>query len=462
MSDEQNTPRQDRIGTPLEKKLEDIIPPFQHFTHDQTTGSILLILCTFAALIIANSGLERVYESLLLTETGLVFGDWSLTMNLRHWINDGLMSLFFFVLGLEIKRELLVGELRGARRALPMIAAALGGMLVPALVYTAFNAGTPLIHGWGIPMATDTAFAVGVLVLLRRHIPEGLTAFLTALAIIDDLGAILVIAVFYTESINPLFLAAAALLLVLLIAMNVTGIRRPGIYLLIGALVWLAMLGSGIHATVAGVLVALTVPARPKRGAGWFVNQTHELADEFDRMEHQRDRPLLGENEQHAVAERVQDSVEMATTPLQRWERNLETPVALLVMPVFALANAGIPVSLPAVTGMWSDPLALGIAVALVFGKFTGITSMTWLSLRLGLGELSEGVRMRHIAGIGLLGGMGFTMSIFISNLGFSSEPGTLITAKMAILLASLVAGMAGFLWLRFQGVIRGGVHHAK
>jgi NhaA family Na+:H+ antiporter len=441
-----------RIGTPLEKKLEDIIPPFQRFTHDQTTGSILLIICTLTALLIANSTLARGYESLLLTETGLVFGDWSLTMNLRHWINEGLMSLFFFVLGLEIKRELLVGELKGARRSLPMIAAALGGMLVPALIYAAFTAGTPLIHGWGIPMATDTAFAVGVLVLLRRHIPAGLTAFLTALAIIDDLGAILVIAVFYTKTLNLSFLAAAALLLLLLIVLNLVGIRRPGVYFLIGGLVWLAMLGSGIHATVAGVLVALTVPARPKRSPEWFVNQTHELADEFENLERKSVKPLLGEVAQHAVAERVQDTVEMATTPLQRWERYLESPVALLVMPVFALVNAGIPVDVQAFAGLWSDHLALGIVLGLVLGKGVGITFMTWLSLRLGLGQLSEGVHMRHIAGIGLLGGMGFTMSIFITNLGFTSEPATLVTAKTAILFASLIAGLSGFLWLRLLG----------
>jgi NhaA family Na+:H+ antiporter len=455
MSNRQKSGTRDRIGTPLEKKLEDIIPPFQRFTHDQTAGSILLILCTLAALLIANSPLNSSYEALLETETGLVFGDWSLTMSLRHWINEGLMSLFFFVLGLEIKRELLVGELKGASRSLPMIAAAAGGMLVPALLFSAFTAGTPHIHGWGIPMATDTAFAVGVLALLRRHIPAALTAFLTALAIIDDLGAILVIAVFYTTTIDTAFLAAAALLLALLIVMNIIGIRSPGVYFLIGGLVWLCMLGSGVHATVAGVLVALTVPARPKRGPAWFVSQTHELADEFAHMERRSVKPLLGEEAQHAVAERVQDTVEKATTPLQRWERYLESPVALLVMPVFALANAGIPVSLQAVTGMWTEPLALGIVLGLVLGKAAGITFMTWLSLKLGLGQLSGDMQMRHIAGIGLLGGMGFTMSIFISNLGFTSEPATLVTAKMAILVASLIAGIAGFLWLRFQGKIQ-------
>jgi NhaA family Na+:H+ antiporter len=451
MSSKDQTDKGDRIGTPLEKKLEEIIPPFQRFTHDQTTGSVLLIICTTAALLLANSSLDRGYESLLHIEIGLVLGDWSLSMSLRHWINEGLMSLFFFMLGLEIKRELLVGELRGASRSLPMIAAALGGMLVPALFYTAFTAGTPLVHGWGIPMATDTAFAVGVLALLRKHIPAGLTTFLTALAIIDDLGAILVIAMFYTDTINLFFLAAAVVLLIFLIVLNAAGMRRPSVYFLIGGLVWLAMLGSGVHATVAGVLVALTVPARPKRGPDWFVNRTHELADEFASIEAKSVRPLLGEEAQHAVAERVQDTVEKATTPLQRWERYLETPVALLVMPIFALANAGIPIQAQSLSGLWSEPLAMGIMLGLVFGKAIGITFMTWLSLRLGLGQLSEGVHMRHIAGIGLLGGMGFTMSIFITNLGFESEPVTLITAKTSILFASLVAGVAGFLWLRLQ-----------
>ena len=440
------------MGTPLERKLEKIIPPFQRFTHDQATGSILLIICTLTALLVANSSYEHGYESLLLTKSGLVFGDWSLAMSLHHWINEGLMSLFFFVLGLEIKRELLVGELQGPRQSIPMIAAALGGMFMPALIFTAFTAGTSLVHGWGIPMATDTAFAVGVLALLHRRIPTGLTAFLTALAIIDDLGAILVIAVFYTKTINLPFLAAAALLLLLLIILNAAGMRRPGVYFLIGGLVWLAMLGSGVHATVAGILVALTVPARPKRSPGWFVRRTHRLANEFETMERKSDKPLLGEDAQHAVAESIQDTVEKATTPLKRWERYLERPVALVVMPVFALANAGIPIDVQALPGLWSDPLTLGIVIGLLLGKVSGITFMTWLSVRTGLGQLSAGVQMRHIAGIGLLGGMGFTMSIFIASLGFTTEPGTLVAAKTAILLASLLAGISGFLWLRFQG----------
>jgi NhaA family Na+:H+ antiporter len=439
-------------GTPLERKLEKIMPPFQRFIHDQVTGSVLLIICTIAALLVANSTLRHGYEALLLTKIGLVVGDWSLEMSLHQWINEGLMSLFFFVLGLEIKRELLVGELQSPRQSVPMIAAAFGGMLMPALIFAAFTAGSPVLHGWGIPMATDTAFAVGVLALLQRHIPAGLTAFLTALAIIDDLGAILVIAVFYTARIHMPLLAAAALLLLLLVSMNAGGIRRPVAYILIGGLVWLAMLGSGMHATVAGILVALTVPARPKRGPGWFVRRAHRLTHEFETMERQSDKPLLGEEEQHRVAESLQATVEKATTPLRRWERYLERPVALLVMPLFALANAGIPVDSQTLASLGSNPLTPAIVLGLLFGKVLGITLLTWLSLRFGLGQLASGIGMRHIAGIGLLGGMGFTMSIFIANLGFDTAPTTLVAAKTAILLASLLAGISGYLWLRFRG----------
>jgi NhaA family Na+:H+ antiporter len=440
------------IGTPLERKLEEIIPPFKRFTHDQATGSGLLMICTITALLVANSTFSDDYESLLHTSVGLVVGDWSLAMPVHHWINEGLMSLFFFVLGLEIKRELLVGELKSPRQSVPMIAAAFGGMLMPALIFAAFTAGTPVMRGWGIPMATDTAFAVGVLALLRRHIPSGLIAFLTALAIIDDLGAILVIAVFYTAGINLPLLTAAALLLLLLVVLNAAGVRRPLAYFLIGGLIWLAMLGSGVHATVAGILVALTVPARPKRGPGWFVWRARRLANEFESMERQSDKPLLGEEEQHLVAESLRSTAEKATTPLRRWERYLERPVALVVLPVFALANAGIPVDLQALANLASIPLMPAIVLGLLLGKVLGITFMTWISLRLGVGQLARGVSMRHIAGIGLLGGMGFTMSIFIANLGFDSAPETLVEAKTAILLASLLAGISGFLWLRFRG----------
>lgn len=434
---------------PLEAGLERVISPFQEFIRDQTTGSILLILCTIIALGLANSPFADSYESLVEMHVGFVLGDWSMTMSVRHWINDGLMSLFFFVLGLEIKREILVGELNDPQQSFPIIMAAIGGMLAPALIYYMFNTGLASVHGWGIPMATDTAFAVGILALLGRRIPIALITFLTALAIIDDLGAILVIGIFYTETINLPYLSSAGLFLFILAGCNIAGFRRPVIYIIGGGIVWLAMLGSGVHATVAGILVALTVPARPKRNSDWFVRRTRKLINEFENKEQESANSILSDVEQHAVVERVQDSAEKASTPLRRWERALETPVALLVMPIFALANAGIVVNVNSFSAIWTDPLALGIILGLVAGKSIGITVFAWFALKLNFGRLSQGVSMRHIIGIGLLGGMGFTMSIFIAGLGFANDPEALLAAKTAILLASLVAGVSGYLWLR-------------
>jgi NhaA family Na+:H+ antiporter len=447
-------PEIDSARTPLERGVERVISPLQAFIRDQTTASVLLVLCTLIALAVANSPLAQHYEALIGTKAGLVFGDWTLRMSLQHWVNEGLMSLFFFVLGLEIKREILVGELKDARQSLPVIAAAMGGMLIPASIYYVINTANGAVHGWGIPMATDTAFAVGVLALLRRHIPPTLTIFLTALAIIDDLGAILVIAVFYTENLSMSHLGAAAALLAILAVLNAAGTRRPVVYITGGGLVWFAMLGSGVHATVAGVLVAMTVPARPRSGPGWFVRQTRKLLQEFQEIEKRSERPILGEERQHAVVESLQETAKEASTPLRRWERFLEYPVLLLIMPVFALTNAGIPIDPASLPAMWQDPLSLGIVLGLVLGKSIGITLMGWLALYLGLGRLPQDMTLGHLAGIGLLGGMGFTMSIFIANLSFGADTTGLVIAKTAILLASLLAGISGYLWLRWHSVL--------
>lgn len=435
---------------PLEQKFERVTTPFHEFIRNQTTGSILLIICTITALIIANSPLARDYQILIETYMVLIFGDETFQMTVRHWVNDGLMVLFFFVLGLEIKREILVGELSNRQQSFPVIAAALGGMLVPAMIYFAFNAGLPSAHGWGIPTATDTAFAVGMLALLGRRIPIALITFLTALAIIDDLGAILVIAIFYTDTISLSYLALAGSLLLLLVSCNLFGCRRPMIYLIGGLLVWVTILASGIHATVAGILVAFTIPARPKRDPQWFVRRTRNLINQFENMENQSKRPILGAEEQHQVVEWVHDNAKMASTPLRRWEHALETPVALFVMPIFALVNAGIPLSLDTFTKIWSDRLSLGIILGLVLGKSIGISLLAWLALKLNLGRLPQGVNMYHIIGVGLLGGMGFTMSIFIASLGVTDTE-TLVAAKTAILLASLAAGISGYTWLRIH-----------
>ncbi|MBT8123689.1 MAG: Na+/H+ antiporter NhaA, partial [Gammaproteobacteria bacterium] len=260
-----NKQKNSNYPKPLEESIERVINPFQNFIYNQTTGSFLLLFCTILALCIANSQFADDYETLIKTPVGIIFDEWSFKMSLRHWVNDGLMALFFFMLGLEIKREILVGELKKPQQFFPIVAAAIGGMLVPAAIFFAFNAGSMNAHGWGIPMATDAAFAVGVLVFLGRRIPAALIVFLTALAIIDDMGAILIIAFFYSETINTFYLSIAAMLLLFLAGCNIFGFRHPVVYFLGGGMIWLTMLNSGIHATVAGILVAITVPARPIR-----------------------------------------------------------------------------------------------------------------------------------------------------------------------------------------------------
>jgi NhaA family Na+:H+ antiporter len=435
----------------LEKGFANVVTPFQEFIHEQKTTSMLLLASTLIALIIANSPLADAYHALIETRIGFVLGDSDYAMSLHHWINDGLMALFFFILGLEMKRELLVGELRDAARAIPVFAAAVGGMLVPALLFYAINHDGGTAHGWAIPMATDTAFAIGILALLGTRVPAGLTAFLLALAIIDDMGAVLVIALFYSDSISIQHLVGAALLLTALMVMNVLGMRRPIVYFAGGGLVWLMMLGSGIHATLAGILVAMIVPARPKRSTRAFVRRSRELIDEFEAIEDEEEdtTPVLAKPGKHEVLENLQQTAAQTTTPLQLWERALEHPVALFVLPLFALVNAGIAIDLSALPALLGNSLALGIVLGLVLGKAIGISLPAYALLRLKIGRLPDGVQLGHIIGLALLGGMGFTMSIFIATLGFADDPEQLVIAKAGILTASLLAGACGYLWLR-------------
>lgn len=440
--------------TPLEQHVARVLSPFQAFIHDASIGSAILFICVVIALVIANSPWADAFWHLIETYAVVEVGDHGLQGSLHHWVNDGLMVLFFFVIGLEIKRELLVGELKDMRRAVPVVAAALGGMLAPALIYAAFNAGGAGAHGWGIPMATDTAFAVGVLALLGRGGASGLAAFLTALAIIDDMGAVAVIAIFYTDTLSLPALAVCVGIFAALLGLNVLGVRRPAIYLLGGIALWIAMLQSGVHTTVAGILAALAIPARPRRAGNWLPRRVRRLMTVFEGLERKRpdDVSILADQEQHAVIERLQQATEQASTPLQRWEQALERPVALFVLPLFALMNAGVALNAETVSRLWTDPLALGIIFGLVAGKTIGITGGAWLALRSGLGRLPADMTLRHVAGIGLLGGMGFTMSIFIAGLGLGSSDEATQTAKVAIIFASLLAGVGGYLWLRMAG----------
>jgi NhaA family Na+:H+ antiporter len=394
--------------TPIQR----LVRPFQEFADLEASGGILLISCTVAALIWANSPWAGSYFHLWHTNLTVGFAGRQLSEPLHFWINDGLMALFFLLVGLEIKRETLVGELASLRKAALPMAAALGGMIVPAGLYALLNHGGPGAAGWGIAMATDIAFALGVLALLGDRVPTSVKVFLAALAIADDLGAVLVIAFFYTEQISWFSLGVAGLFFVALIAANRAGARHPLTYALLGIGLWFAFLQSGIHATVAGVLLALTIPARPfetRKGA-----ESNLLA---------------------------RDDVP-AESPMLRFEHALMPWNKHVIMPVFALANAGVVLDASAARSL-TDPISLGVICGLVLGKPIGIVLFSWLATRSGIAAILDGVSWRQVVGVGMLGGIGFTMSLFIANLAFG-DGAALETAKVGILVASVVSGIAG------------------
>ncbi|MDD5363931.1 MAG: Na+/H+ antiporter NhaA [Gallionellaceae bacterium] len=435
------------IHAPWERAFDRFLTPFEEFVHRQTTSGLLLMAMALLALVLANSAWAEAYRHLVHMPIGLTFGSWAIEKTLHHWVNDGLMALFFFLVGLELKREILVGELASPRQAILPIVAALGGMAMPALIYFALNPAGEAARGWGIPMATDIAFAIGALVLLAGRVPKALITFLVALAIVDDLGAVVVIALFYTDQLVLEALLAGAVLLALLVVCNLAGIRQPLPYFLLGALLWLALLKSGVHATLAGVLTAFTIPARPKFDPARFSAQVRELLARFDAL-HRPGQSIMTNDDLRATVQTLENGIHGVETPLQRLEHALHMPVAYVIIPVFALINAGIPVDLAGLGATLAHPVTLGVGLGLVLGKFIGIAGASWLALRFGLGQLPAGTRFSQIAGVALLGGIGFTMAIFIADLGFVAQPEYLLMAKTGIIFASLLAGVGGYLWL--------------
>ena len=432
---------------PWEKSFDKILTPFDEFIHRQTTSGLLLMAMAIIALILANGPLADAYLHVIHTPIGLNIGSWTIEMSLHHWINDGLMALFFFVVGLELKRELLVGELAKLRNATLPIAAAIGGMVVPALIYFAINPTGDAALGWGVPMATDIAFAIGALALLASRVPKALITFLVALAIVDDLGAVLVIAIFYTETIALTPLAVAGVLFAVLMAFNMSGIRKTLPYFIVAVLLWYALLQSGVHATLAGILGALSVPATPKYNPERFSEHVKELMRRFDSS-HQPGKSIMTNDALRSVVQTLENGVHSVEAPLQRLEHVWHMPVAYLIIPVFALANAGIPLALGSLGDTFSHPVMIGVSLGLVLGKFIGITGACWLVLKLGVAELPKDTRFTQIAGVSLLAGIGFTMSIFVAQLGFAHNEELLLMAKTGILFASLLAGISGYIWL--------------
>lgn len=415
----------------------------------EASGGILLLLCTIVALIWANSPWKDSYHDLF-HETTISFGISGLVTiekHLIHWINDGLMAIFFFVVGLEIKRELLVGELASMRKAALPIAAAAGGMLVPAGIFALVLAGRDGSQGWGIPMATDIAFAVGVIALLGKRVPIGLKVFLVALAIVDDIGAVLVIALFYTERLDWGVLIAAHAVLLISIIFNLAGVRRSYVYATLGAVMWILVLKSGVHATIAGVLMAMTIPSRIRLYDAEFLRSTRSLLDEFERAGDPSDTVATNQVKQSAVHS-LEVATELAQPPLLRIEHMLVTWVAFFIMPIFALANAGVTLG-GNIMAMLLSPVSIGIALGLLVGKQIGVTFLTWLAVKFGLGSLPAGVTWMQVYGASLLAGIGFTMSLFIAGLAYTSDATMLEQAKVGILTGSLIAGVAGYLVLQ-------------
>jgi NhaA family Na+:H+ antiporter len=433
------------VGAQAERSYiaRQVILPAQAFIHTQAVSAAVLFAAALTAIIWANSPWKESYFDLWETTIIVDVGLFSIEKDLRHWVNEGLMVFFFFVVTLEIKRELVHGELSDPRRAALPVAAALGGMTLPAAIYLALNAGGDGERGWGIPMATDVAFALGVLALVGKRIPTEVRIFLLALAIVDDIGAIAVIALFYSEAISLEALGIAVLLLGVIIAMSRGGVNSMNPYFVVGALLWVAVLKSGINATITGVVLGTLAPATP-----YFAERT--FADSTDRLV-QRFRGAVAEgNEELAetILGQMEELVLGTEAHLERLLRLLQPWTSYAAVPLFALANAGITLSGEAVGDAASSSVTLGVIAGLLAGKLLGIVGFSWIAVRLGLCSLPRGMTWAQMVGVGLIAGIGFTVSLFITDLAFTDSE-LVSNAKIGIVVASVLAGMVGYVLLR-------------
>tara|TARA_R110002012_G_scaffold226556_1_gene398711 strand:- start:8 stop:1456 length:1449 start_codon:yes stop_codon:yes gene_type:complete len=434
----------DRELAPLERKFSHFICSFEQFFKSQATASITLLLAAIAAMVIANSQWHEAYEEISHMAFSISLGDFAISHSLHTWVNDGLMVLFFFLLGLEIKYECLVGDLKDFRDSSLVIAMAIGGMLLPAGIYAgvALTGVDEALRGWGIPMATDTAFALGILALLGSKAPRSAAVTLSALAIVDDMGAVAVIGLFYTENIHLTSLMYAGVTLGGLFALNVLGFRRPIFYLVGGILLWWFVLQSGVHATAAGILAALAVPTKPYAQSTWFATNMRSVLNRFEKND-RKDKSILEQQDQHELVEQAQDIAAMTTTPIQRWGHVLNRPVSLIILPIFAFINAG--VALPDdLSKIFDSVVFIGVASAMVLGKVIGISLFAWIAIKSGFSRLPNGLAFGHVFALACLAGVGFTMSLFIASLGFAGHPELLAQAKLGILAGSILAAIIG------------------
>jgi len=432
------------MAATTQPRIDTILEPFVRFARMEAAGGILLLASTAVALVWANSPWAALYENLWHIPLSFGFGRFVLSQDLHHWINDGLMCVFFFVVGLEIKREVLSGELSSLRRAAFPFAAALGGVVIPAAIYVVINWGTEALRGWAVPMATDIAFALGVLALLGNRVPISLKIFVTALAIVDDIVGVLVIAVFYTEQISLVAVFASLAGVAISYLANRLGVRRPLVYALIGIFVWLATLKSGVHATIAGILLAFTIPTETYLDVPTFLRRSRPLLDQIESF--------AGQSSTHdfhhcqGLAHHLEKQCELLQQPLYRIEHLLQPWVTFLIMPIFALANAGVHM-LGNFRPSLHSPVAMGVALGLLVGKPIGITAFSWIAVKTGLAAKPDDVRWPQLIGASCLCGIGFTMSLFIANLAFGIST-TLDLSKIGTLAASLASGILGSLIL--------------
>jgi len=425
-----------------------LVRPLQRFMAHEAAGGIVMVLAAVAALVWANSPWGDTYTEFWQTLLVVELGDFVHLdhLDLRAWVNDALMTLFFLLVGLEIKREVVHGSLQDLRSVALPVVAALGGMAVPALIYTAFNAGGPGADGWGIPMATDIAFAVGVVGLLGSRVPLAAKIFLLTLAVADDIGAIVVIAVFYTEDLSLSWFGLAVVALVAAHIMRRMDVHSLAPYLAVGGLAWLGLLQSGVHATLTGVALGLMTPAWPLRPPSTFPGAVREVAD---RVEETLQAPITTDElqeDEHLIAE-VARLTRQTISPLERIERALAPWVAYAIVPIFALANAGVRISGDSLGDLLTHDVTLGVAVGLVVGKTVGVFGFTTIAVKLGLGRLPEGTTFRHILGLAVCAGIGFTVALFVTSISLDAAEAD--AAKVGILGASLLAGVGGFLLLR-------------
>lgn len=434
------------MARPIQIIRKVVITPFQRFLAIEASGGILLIFFTILALLWANSAWSESYFALWNSKFTIGFGDWALSKELLLWVNDGLMAIFFFLVGLEIKREVLIGELSSFKQASLPLFAAIGGMAFPALIFLTLQGEQPGASGWGIPMATDIAFSLGILSLLGNRVPVSMKIFLTAFAIVDDIGAVLVIAVFYSSEIYLSALYTALGLYLVLVIFNFMNVRKKTLYVLVGIIIWYFFLKSGLHPTIAGIMVAFTIPITSRIHTRQFSEEVENGLLAFRDNDSSEEKLLT--YEQLSSVDTIERAAKHVQPPLQKLEHDWHGFVAYIILPVFALANAG--VALGDASEAFSNPLTLNIALGLLIGKSLGVSLLSWLSVKLGLANLPEGTRWRHLLALGLLGGVGFTMALFIANLAFT-DTNLLNASKIGILAGSTIAGAAGYLILRMS-----------